>query len=399
MSTGNSAGGGDIFQIDLAPGTVDRRFDFPDSGFMPLRVSADKSHIAFVIVGRSPGTVYVTQGLSSPFTKATFNEGPFQLDLAIDGTGSNILVNGCLYDASLAPRQPCTPSLGARSAALNRAGTVEYNAFDGGVGVINLMNDQESGVINLPEGMGGLQGSRVGPPALTPNGDLLGVLTVSGIAIVESRLSRPQRPFTNWTHPAGVPLDGIGGWIATGNDPYPEPGQLVPTYLYGRTFGFAGNPSAQGLVALVKQMNSKYAVFTVSQPSGTVGTAIVPFNWQAGRFYFALVYQLGPGQWGAWVYDNTAAAWVGIGVINTPTAWGELSPATSTTAQWYGRYGGPCSVYPRADVYFFPTYGYQGTDATLSTQSSTGTVPGECPAENGVAEGIWAHYRLGGDIL
>jgi hypothetical protein len=39
------------------------------------------------------------------------------------------------------------------------------------------------------------------------------------------------------------------------------------------------------------------------------------------------------------------------------------------------------------------------TTPTLSSLSSSGVRAGDCPADNSIAAGIWAHYRMGADAL
>jgi glucose/arabinose dehydrogenase len=207
-----------------------------------------------------------------------------------------------------------------------------------------------------------------------------------------------QSPYTVWAQPAATPLDGVGAWVAPANAPSAGTGQLSPAYLYGHYFGFANDP-ALGAVGLMTDPAGTFAVFTVMEANGTPHSAAVPFNWTANRFYFPLVYQLGPGVWGAWVYDNTAATWTPIGSLNLPAAWGKLSSATFTIAYWYGPVAAQCSQFPLADVLFAPPIGFLGTGSTIATATTTAATAGTCAPQTSVEAGGWHRYRVGAPSL
>src|SRR5205085_3661804 len=150
-----------------------------------------------------------------------------------------------------------------------------------------------------------------------------------------------------------------------------------------------------GVVGLITDPAGKFAVFNVVESNGTPHTAIVPFDWAAGRLYFPLVYQLSPGTWAAWVYDNTAGTWTGIGVLSLPTSWGKLAPGSITAITWYGP-AGDCSEFPRADAYFYPALGYTGTVSTPGAAASSGAGPaGACTSTTTSESPPWSHYRVG----
>ncbi|HYX44261.1 MAG TPA: VCBS repeat-containing protein, partial [Acidimicrobiales bacterium] len=203
-----------------------------------------------------------------------------------------------------------------------------------------------------------------------------------------------QAPWSVWTQPGGSPLDGVGTWVGAVNDPAAGPGQVAPAYFFGQLFGFA-NSSALGMVGLVTQPAGKFAVFNVVEPNGTLRSAVVPFEWRAGRFYFLFVHQLGPGLWGAWAYDQSAASWTLLGSLSLPPTWGKLKGQTVTALLWAGPTAASCSAYPRADVVVHPAIGFAGGTQTTALQSGGGTNPGDCPAQNTVVSEVWSRYQVG----
>ncbi len=159
-----------------------------------------------------------------------------------------------------------------------------------------------------------------------------------------------------WNQPAPTPLDGVGAWMATANDPTAAAGQVAPQYLYGHSFRFADS-TASGVVGLATGGAGKLAVFSAAGPDGTAYNTGIAFNWVAGGFYFPLVYRAAPGVWGASIYDYTAGTWTAIGVLHLPSGWGKLAPSSTTMAVWYGPSAASCSAYPRADVSSSPPRG------------------------------------------
>ena len=202
------------------------------------------------------------------------------------------------------------------------------------------------------------------------------------------------QPFTVWTQPGPTPLDGTGTWLAVANDPVAGTGQVAPHYVYGLGFGFSSS-SAVGTVGLVVAPTGRFAVLSVRAPDGKSHDAAVRLDWRAGRLYFPFVYQLGPGVWGGWIYDQTAGTWVAVGQLSLPTAWGKLAPTSVTTAAWFGPPAPGCAGYPLADVLFHPPIGYVGTASTIARLGSHGGGGGECPPRTSLEHGAWARYRLG----
>ncbi len=207
-----------------------------------------------------------------------------------------------------------------------------------------------------------------------------------------------ESPYTTWSQPVATPLDGLGTWMATANDPVGVAGQVAPDYLYALGFSFAGS-SARGVVGLVTTPGGKQAGISVVEADGTAHNAAVPFAWEAGRFYFPFVYQLSPGQWGAWVYDFTAAAWTVIGVLTLPEAWGKLSPDSYTSVGWLGDPAGSCSGYPRAEVFAHAPTGFVGSTAVEAARTGAGVVPGDCAADPILDAEGWAFYRVGAPLV
>jgi hypothetical protein len=201
-------------------------------------------------------------------------------------------------------------------------------------------------------------------------------------------------PYSVWDQPTTTPLDGIGAWVATVNDPTAAAGQAPPEYLYGHSFRFSAS-SASGVVGLGTSRAGKVAVFGLTGPEGTGFDTGIAFSWAAGHFYFPFVYGVAPGVWAASLYDFTAATWTPIGSLTVPAAWGKLAPSSATMAIWYGGAPRACSSYPKADVVFSPPVGYVGATSTVAGLAGTTTTPAACPAETSVEATVWARYRLG----
>ncbi|MBA3267509.1 MAG: hypothetical protein H0T70_04540 [Acidimicrobiia bacterium] len=204
----------------------------------------------------------------------------------------------------------------------------------------------------------------------------------------------PEAPYSVWGQPAATPLDGIGTWIAIGNQPTASKGQLPPQYLYGHSIRFA-NSSATGVVGLATGSAGNLALFGATAPDGTAYNTGIAFNWSAGGFYYLHVDEVATNVWAAAIYDYNAGTWTAIGTLNLPAGWGKLSPVSATMAIWYGANAQDCAAYPRADVSFSPPIGYVGTASTTAGLAGTATVAGDCPAETSVEAEVWARYRLG----
>lgn len=390
-TTFDGSGSTRMFSIHPATGVFRTRDDYGSpSERTRMRASGDRSKIGIVEGGNSSGPVWVYDAATDSFSAET-RVSTFVGDIALDRTGGSMVVAPGVYllDGGLALR--ATISAPGRAVAIDGNATVGYVADDSNVSVMDLGRGVVTRSIPLDDGLAWAM-------ALTPDGRTLVVLTRNGVALVPTAPPQPKSlgaPATIWSQAAATPLDGLGGWVATGNDPTASVGQVAPSYLYAETFRFAGNSAAVGVVGLVTQPSGKYAAVLVVGPDGKSASAAVAFPWAAGHYYFPFVYQLSPGKLGAWVYDYTAGAWTGIGVLDVPVAWGKLAPTSGTIAHWFGEVATSCAAYPKADVYFYPPYGFVGTTPTLATVRTSATGPGDCPAENSVAFDVWAHYVLG----
>lgn len=389
--------GARMYAIDLAAGTVQLRDDFFHWGSTTqvtrLEPSGDRSRIGIVAGDISSGPVFLYTAVTDTFTPEK-DLATFVSFVALDAAGSKVLVSPGAYllDGSLTLR--ATIPSGGLGVTVNAAGTKGYRVTPTAVDVLDLERALVVDSITLPEAVG----SGPGTAALSPDGKTLAVLTAKGVSVMPSARTVQQAPYSVWAQPGSGPLDGVGAWVATANDPAAAAGQLAPTYVYGHYFGFA-DASPLGLVGLVKSPAGKFAVFTVVEEDGTAHNAVVAFDWKANRLYFPFVHQVETGRWAAWVYDYTVGGWVPIGAFALPPAWGKLAPTSITTVQWVGPTGARCSLYPRADVLVHPPIGYRGSTSTTASLTSSGATPGDCPPQTSVEHGIWARYRLGADAV
>ncbi|MCA1693192.1 MAG: hypothetical protein LC733_13735, partial [Actinobacteria bacterium] len=107
----------------------------------------------------------------------------------------------------------------------------------------------------------------------------------------------PAIPLTIWSAPPGSVLDGIGSWLATGNDPTAGIGQAQADYAYFHEFYFA-NSQSFGDISMLTFGGEKFVELRVfDEEEGRLHRVRVQFPWQAGRFYFPFVYRLASGVW------------------------------------------------------------------------------------------------------
>jgi len=394
-TTGDGGGvGGSIYQLDLRSETARLRDDMGTSGARTgmrtaVVASADRSRIVVADTDTSGGDVFVYTAGTDAFSPLV-NLDRYLQYVGVDGTGSRFVFDaGGLVSNRDLQTEGEIPS-GGYGVAVNRAGTIAYRVQFNSVEVLDLDRRMVTQTIPLPEPLGLPQGAI----ALSPDETTLAVLTNSGMTRLQIKDGPPQTPYSTWSQPAPTPLDGVGTWIAVANTPTAAPGQTPPAFLYAHYFGFAAS-SAIGAVALVASPAGKAALFTVTAPDGTPASVAIPFSWSGGHFYYTLVYQMGPGSWGAWIYDLGSGIWKFVGQLHLPGEWGKLSPSTMTMAMWLGGTVPNCSAYPRADVYFSTPVGYVGTTTTNATLGATRQTPGTCPASTSVESGTWVHYRLG----
>lgn len=381
-----------MYEVDFGTGAVERRSDFFVNGSTTeatrLEASGDRSHIAAMAGDISSGPVFL-------YSSATDTWGPehdlggFRDFVALDRTASRVVVSPgvVVLDGDLVLRG--TIPAGGRGVAVTASGARGYAVKDAAVDVLDLNRGLVTTSVPLPEPVG----VRRGIAALSPDDNILAVLTEHGISFLLAPPAVLDVPYAVWSHGPQA-LDGLGGWIAVGNEPTAGPGQVAPTYLLGEAFHFAGDGSVTGVVGLATQPGGKYAVVVVEGGNDVRLGIAVPFNWRAGRFYFPLVYEVSPGVLGAWLFDHSAGSWIPLGSLHVPTEWGRIAPASASLLQWYGTGASDCAHYPRADVFFSPTYGFTGATSTPATLLTNGTVTADCRVTNTIGAG-WAHFVAG----
>ncbi len=202
-------------------------------------------------------------------------------------------------------------------------------------------------------------------------------------------------PISVWDQPGPELLDGVGAWVYIAPQAPPSANQGSPDgYEYLLSFAYPG--LNVGFIGLSTRPEGRFAGLTLVTNAG-VPPATVPFDWSPGHFYYLLVYHLGGGQWGGWVYDYSASSWTFVGQVAAPAGWGLLTPSSRTLVDQKDQITAPtCADYPRTDAYFYPPVGYRGTSFTVATLRFNYVQPGECPSQTTMEYG-WAHYRLGAD--
>jgi hypothetical protein len=210
----------------------------------------------------------------------------------------------------------------------------------------------------------------------------------------------PGEAVTIWDLAQGS-LDGLGSWIATVNDPAAQPGQLVPFYAYVHEFYFEDNIEPSGFLALVMYGGAKYAEFVVDWGDDRVVRARIPFSWTGGRFYLPVVYRVGEGIWGAWVFDHSSTTWTFIAPLFVPPDWGRIAGRSFTYVNWFGDAATTCGQFPRADVLRMAPIGFVGTSTTPpATLTTHETLPLDCPSTaTNAFGGTWARYQVGATSL
>ena len=214
---------------------------------------------------------------------------------------------------------------------------------------------------------------------------------------------RQAMPTASWgaTLPSAELPFGIGQWVYVAPIPPAGPGQLATTgYAYGPTFFVEGE---RGVIGLARDANGPIAAIQVE--GATAKRTTIRYNWSPGNFYYLFAYEVGNGQWGGWVFDNTASAWTVIGSVQAAKP-GPLRTQSVTVVS--GAQGGPtaafaqegpavalpCSAFPRVDAYFYPPVLYTATTSVVSTVASLNPFPGDCATQTTI-ENVWAHFRLG----
>lgn len=227
------------------------------------------------------------------------------------------------------------------------------------------------------------------------------------LAVVFSGLAEPamaaERPFpdqtaSTWLQPGTGPLDGLGTFLYV-----PQPGPAGPTQGsplgYEYTLFFHLEDNSLGLVVLGYKDGQKVAGLGMI-PSNLVST--VPFDWKYGQIYYLLTYRLTATQWGAWVYDWTAASWSLIAVQTVPETTGRMLPEASTVVDYDASLvptpanaDATCAFYPRIDAFWYAPMGWRGDVITTATlKEAEAGYDGPCQTTTQTVNG-WQWYTHG----
>ena len=380
-----------LLQVDLATGAVRERVDVPafegGNGSYTISSSGDHTRIGL-------GNLNVRFGAIATFDVATdsFDQARSFLpvgSISLDTDGDTLVVGTPWGTGSVLERDLSLRTSLPSTAILNGAGTIGYHAVGNTIDVLDARTGQLLGTLAVPGG-----GQVRSNMDVSEDGTRLVALTdFTNFAVRPAAESVQRGPYSLWALPGGG-YDGVATWVGVVNDPRASGGQQPTNYLAGQYFGFANSP-AIGAVALVTEATGKYAVVSVAGPDGAPRTAAVRFPWSAGGHYYLLVNQVAPGTLGAWVYDNTAGVWAGIGLLAVPAEWGKLGSHIVTGLAAYGPTAGLCAAYPRFEIVVHPPVGYVGTAPSTATLSGTGQNPGDCPAQITAESGGWTRYGVG----
>ena len=199
-----------------------------------------------------------------------------------------------------------------------------------------------------------------------------------------------------WLQPGTGPLDGLGTFVAVARPPAPGPGQGSPTkYEYSLIFHL--EDGSLGVLALGHKNGQKVAGFGMV-PTTLVST--VPYDWKYDHIYYLLTYRLSATQWGAWVYDWSAATWTIIAVQTVPATTGRMLPESTTLVDFDGDTPAPagtdttCARYPRIDALFTAPAGWRGAAITSAILKGPAGFDGPCPSTTAAVNG-WQWYTMG----
>lgn len=223
--------------------------------------------------------------------------------------------------------------------------------------------------------------------------------TASPVVVVP--VATQETPYTVWTTGSGS-LDALGSWLFVDHEA--PAGSLAP-YAFVHTFGFVGATPA-GAIALgyvggysEAERIQKVVAFSALDEVGQIRKALVPFDWQAQRHYFPLVYQPAPGFVAAAVYDAFSDRWTHVDTFAVPVEWGRLSGVSVT---WAGSWRSlaNCSQYPATVVTrLAPTGVDMGAIVHESTAVVSDKAPGDCPASVSIAAPQVAQYLFGSVLV
>lgn len=223
------------------------------------------------------------------------------------------------------------------------------------------------------------------------------VLGLIGPAGAATEPPSQDQPATTWLQPGTGPLDGLGTFFYVAPPLTPVANQGSPL-AYEYTVRFRMEDGALGHMALGYKDGRKVAAFVITPPNGT---AIVEYDWKFGQIYYLLTYRLSPTQWGAWVYDFSAASWSLIAVQTVLETTGRMLPESTTSVDYDaslvptpGADISTCAFYPRVDALWYPPTGWRGSVTTTATLQANGGFNGTCDSTTQTANG-WQWYTLG----
>lgn len=210
-----------------------------------------------------------------------------------------------------------------------------------------------------------------------------------------------QVPATIWNLPGVSAVDALASYVVPATVPAPAPGQATENkWSMAQVFRFTGDAAPFGVISLDTDGTKKYATFQVNSGSDVVGAPRFEYDWGANKAYLTLVTFLPGNVLAGFVYDNAAAAWSFIGTVRVPSAWGRLSPQTSSALIWYGGALQDCAQYPAAEYFRFAPFGFVAGEPNFRTSAAAGNtvIPGDCLAsvanEPEPTDG-WRHYKAG----
>jgi hypothetical protein len=230
---------------------------------------------------------------------------------------------------------------------------------------------------------------------------MAGFLAVLALGLAEPAAAAEPPPHdratTVWAQPGTAPLDGLGTFLYVAPPATPGPTQ-GPLAGYEYTLTFHLEDSSLGIVALGHKNGQKVAGFGMV-PSNLIST--VAYDWKYGQIYYLLTYRLSATQWGAWVYDFSAASWSLIGVQTVPGTTGRMLPEASTGVDYDAGPVTPppnpdttCAYYPQTDAFFYAPTGWRGEVTTQATFKEYAGYDGPCASTTRPING-WQWTTLG----
>lgn len=207
-----------------------------------------------------------------------------------------------------------------------------------------------------------------------------------------------QVPLTVWDTPSPMQFDGMSTWMATFDSPTAGTGQGTPFYTYFHEFGFNDGGEDYGHLSLDIVNGEKFATLSIVDVQDARESRVrVLFPWTGNSYYFLWVNRVADGVWGAWVYDNNAAAWTTIGAVLVSTRLAKLGSMSATGIAWTGPDLETCTAYPKAVVTRRAPVGYVGTTSVQTQLVTRNTDTGDCPSTVAAFVTGWDYYVVGSD--